>query len=91
MEGTEPIEIELFPNPATDVVFVGTAALFEKSVVLRLINQFGQLIWEKAVVVTNQNRERLDLTTYQNGIYFLQIKEEHKPTINKKLIINRMY
>lgn len=81
----------LAPNPAFDATFLNLATLEGQSVRLQLINQFGELVWQRSIEKVNSLRERIDLQGFQNGFYLLQIKSTRRRMQTKKLIINNLY
>lgn len=57
---------------------------------LQLLNQFGQKNWNKYIEKTNDVPVKIDLHSFQNGLYFLQIQVEGRGIQTKKLIINEL-
>jgi len=72
--------INIYPNPATS--FVNIEA---KNVITQIIiyNYLGQL---KQQIIPNSTQTQLDISNFQSGIYFVNIKTENQ-IITKKLII----
>lgn len=70
-------QIRLFPNPATDAVFVSTTLEIEQ---IRLTNVLGQVIMESF-----QNEQRIDLANLAPGLYFIQI-QTNEGLVTKELI-----
>lgn len=62
-----------------------------ETVQLVLFNQFGQKISVQTVRKVAVQKERIDISTLQNGVYILQIKAAGKRPIAKKMIVNRLY
>jgi len=81
----------LSPNPALESTFLNLKTLKNQSVQLRLVNQFGQEVWQRYIAKVGSLPERIDLHAFQNGIYFLQIQPDGRKGATKKLIINRLY
>lgn len=78
----------VFPNPATDKVFLESSLFSNEDFIIQLINSKGQIIKK----LNNYNLGRpakieIVLSDVTNGCYFLQIVSKEK-TIIKKLIIN---
>lgn len=84
-------DFELYPNPASEKVTLDLSQLKSASVQLELVNQFGQKVWEKAIPKVNHPLEKIDITGYQNGLYFLKIQSESRKVLVKKVLINRLY
>lgn len=78
-ENLELQQLSIFPNPATSQFEIkGVQSELE----VRVINALGQVVFE--TIVTKEN-SRIETSSLNNGIYYLQIKNENG-TINKKLI-----
>lgn len=87
-----PENFNLFPNPVFDeVLFLNLRTLNGQSAQLELFNQYGQSVWQKRLASVNKDIESIDVSTFQNGVYYLKIDGQNKPTITKKLKIIRMY
>ena len=81
-------EARLFPNPATD--FVQIRFNSAETAQINLIDQMGRTILE-ANHSANQQFETIDLTSVQNGLYFIQIATQGKRTEVQKLVVARLY
>lgn len=84
-------DFSLAPNPAVDITYIDLKPLHGVSVDLRLLNQFGQKIWEQHLPETTEIPQKIDLHTFQNGVYFLQIRGKGRGMVTKKLLVNRLY
>lgn len=71
------IENRIFPNPATDYITISSNDVKE----VQLFGLNGQLIYK-----TSQNH--IDLTTFQKGLYLVNIKTISGKTIINKLVVN---
>lgn len=85
------IDVVLSPNPALGATFVDLKAFENESVQLRLMNQFGQEVWQRYIGKASNLPEKIEVHTFQNGIYFLQIQPDGRRGTTKKLIVNRLY
>lgn len=56
--------INIYPNPATDKVFIETT----KSIQIQLLNLQGKILFEKYI----KSNEYIDVSYLNNGIYFLK-------------------
>lgn len=81
----------LSPNPALGVTYVDLKTVEGLSVDLQLINQFGQKVWQKRIDKATGVPQKIDLYSFQNGLYFLQIRVAGGRVRTKKLMINRLY
>lgn len=76
----EKIEnVEIYPNPANDFVNISTDNVDE----LVVMNALGQRI---STITKPQAIEQIDLTDFETGIYFIEIKKGNA-SLTKKLVI----
>jgi len=73
--------LEVFPNPASDKLFVNIFGKVCSSTILRLINTSGNIILEEHFQLDNQKFE-IDVSKYLPGLYFIQM-------INNEAIISQ--
>jgi len=87
--GTNTIEIEkiqsinLFPNPTTDIATL--EMIFNESVDLQvqLINMMGQVVFEKSITKTSEERFELNLNNFPTGMYFVRINVDNQSLVKK--------
>lgn len=84
-------KFSLAPNPAYGPTFVDLKPLEGKPVRLQLINQFGQKVWSKEIAVASSVPEKIDVYSFENGMYFLLIEPLGHPIVTKKLMIAKLY
>ncbi|MBD3636878.1 MAG: T9SS type A sorting domain-containing protein [Crocinitomicaceae bacterium] len=78
--GDEAIEtLEVYPNPATDVVSI-TSDMADELVIMNAVGQVIQTITKP------QSIEQVDVSKFETGIYFIQVKKGNA-TKTRKLII----
>jgi uncharacterized delta-60 repeat protein len=65
--------MSVFPNPATDKLFINTGSLIEFST--SLYNSTGKLVYQ------NFNTQELDISTLPSGIYFLVIRNKNNELV----------
>jgi hypothetical protein len=80
-EWNKPNGIDLFPNPAKDLINIHWGAT-QNADVLVVQNALGAVIWTESVSSINQMQ--LDLSKWNNGVYFIRLGNE-----TKKFIIAR--
>lgn len=73
-------EIKIYPNPASDKIFVNSNKYRELECFL--FNSLG----ERIKIIKNDSV--IDATVLPNGIYFLEIKREHQLIFKKQIIIH---
>jgi len=93
----EKFEIEkmagftLFPNPANDQLnLVFPPENLGKTVQVKMFNQLGVLILERAFSEIAEPLQTLDLSGILNGQYFLKIEIAEQQTVFKKLMVSRL-
>jgi len=91
LEATMTDKLFLAPNPALGTTFLDLKALENQSVQLYLVNQFCQKIWQHYLPKVSHLSEKIDVSPFPNGLYFLHIQPKGRKAITKKLIINRLY
>lgn len=69
----------LFPNPTNGIVCIEGTIASE----VQVYNVLGQL------VKTVQNKNEIDLSNLNDGVYTLQIKDENNVFINKKVLVGQ--
>lgn len=70
-------DFSIFPNPASNLINIHTS--IPQNDLVRIFNQQGQLMQEFSL---SKNQTELDVSTWPNGIYFLQGKG-----VNEKLVV----
>jgi len=76
-------EIQIFPNPAHDVLHIQCDDVWENSIV-QIFDLHGRLILEQKI---NQKTELLNISDFKNGLYLVKITN-HKNYYSKKLIVS---
>jgi len=79
--------IQIYPNPATNNLFVSIPSSNEGDLNISLIDLTGkELISRNSDLITQNNLIHLDLSGISPGIYFLRVSNERN-TITKKVIV----
>lgn len=76
-------EVNLYPNPAQNTVSLTN---LPKEGSIKLINVLGTVVTE---VKINAATMSIDLSNYNNGLYFLHISDKHNASAIKKLMITK--
>lgn len=83
IENVDTIQkIEIFPNPASSSININSSFIMNS---IRIYDVIGQQI---LLIKPNINQINLDISSFKNGMYYLEIESQNKK-IAKKLIINR--
>lgn len=75
----------IFPNPASNQVFINLKNYNKEKFKLNIYNQLGMIV---KTVMINQTSNRINISELNNGIYFLKI-DTPKGVSCKKLIIQK--
>lgn len=67
--------VSVMPNPFTDHVVVSITGNAEETVLLRLFNGEGKLVWRKTIAITSGTNSQYlgDLQSLPGGVYFLKV------------------
>ena len=74
------INIEVYPTPTNGVVYVEN---FDQPLNIKVINILGETVMEKELTLLEN---KIDLSKYSKGIYYLEIKI-NKQNITKKIVL----
>jgi hypothetical protein len=78
--------IQVFPNPTTDVLNIDLSSFIDQEVNIRLYNNLGQLVINQNIDRLNDNIKQLDVSTLSSGSYHLQLKIDDQIFSEKVLI-----
>jgi bilirubin oxidase len=79
------IDFSLFPNPATDRLYIAFTDLQNKAYYVRILNSIGKTIF---MLPKPELENGIDISGLKSGIYFIQLTDDKtKTTISKKFII----
>jgi hypothetical protein len=77
--------VKVYPNPATDVLYIDLNALAKTEMEVEIQNVIGQTVYQTGsmnqVLVINTN-------TFGKGIYFVNIKQNQKIVAVKKVVVD---
>ncbi len=79
------VQINIFPNPANQLVKITTGSTLAPIHTIRLFNILGSTVYEKSSIGTSDYTVNLD--QYQTGAYFIQVVLENGQTVRKKIMI----
>ncbi len=76
---------KLYPNPSNGVFQIQSAAYCISDVKVNVMNYSGQIILNKIIDLNERNK--IDLTTCGNGLYFIQFIYRNGETFSRKVIV----
>ena len=82
---------KIFPNPATNEIYVNMKADAGGSAVIKIYNAKGQQMLEQIIGTIPTDPFRIDLGSYTNGIYTITVKIGDLRVKSAKMIISRDY
>ena len=68
--------LNVFPNPAKDMLNIEFELKEKSKTSLNLINALGQKVWTKELGNSTKFQQKVNVNTFSEGIYFLQINTE---------------
>lgn len=77
-------DFSIYPNPANNEITISHKAGLEIGSEILIYNSMGQIILEKTI--TNQNRQKIDIASLKNGMYFLEIVSKEVSIARKTFI-----
>ncbi len=81
----------LYPNPASESVFVSLKAWQGQPAIVSLYNPWGVQVLESRFDPISASPERLDLSGISGGTYFLKMQTPGERAVFEKLVVARRY
>ena len=81
--------INVYPSPAKDIVTVDSKALSNLDFSIEIQNTLGQIVYDKKYAASVNEKYQLDINSFTNGFYFINIKQENKTIAVKKIVVNK--
>ena len=80
-------QFTVYPNPANDYTSIAFSLDKTEKVILTIVNLLGKEISkEEKVLFSGKTTERLDVSNFQNGVYFINLQVGSKITTQKLVI-----
>ena len=79
----ESLEINLFPNPVSDQLFVDIDNLGSNNATIQIYNTIGELIQR---TTTNDSRTAIALPNLIGGLYICEVRVEGKVKVGKFIV-----
>ena len=80
--------INLYPNPTSDVVFVGYEFSSEQNLEINVVNGLGQVVMSTTEANALTGKVRLDVADLANGVYYVVISNG-TDSDNRRLVIQK--
>ena len=83
--------INLFPNPANDKLTVSFNLNNANKIDFTLIDMLGRQIFTNSKTYINEGlkQETFDLSKTATGVYMLELKDQNKVSLFKKVIVSK--
>lgn len=80
-------QFTVYPNPANDYTSITISLDKTEKVILTIVDLLGKEISkEEKVLFSGKTTERLDVSNFQNGVYFINLQVENNITTQKLVI-----
>ena len=80
-------QFTVYPNPANDYTSIAISLDKTEKIILTIVDLLGKEISkEEKVLFSGGNTERLDVSNFQNGVYFINLQVGSKITTQKLVI-----
>ena len=80
-------KLKIYPNPASNYLFIEYDIIFIKEAKLQIYNSIGAIVYTK-ILVEKQDNFKISVSDYKNGLYFCSLQIDGKPLNTKKILIN---
>ncbi|MGI8893379.1 MAG: choice-of-anchor J domain-containing protein [Bacteroidia bacterium] len=79
--------INISPNPAADFMIIDISGLSGEKITVNITNVLGQQIYSDLLTLTGDNySSKIDVSSYDKGVYFITIQTEKHATTRKLII-----
>lgn len=79
---------ELFPNPTTGELNLDISYYMGKSLRLEVYNPHGQLVQFRNIDEVQIPIEKLDLSVFEKGIFFVRVRCEGVPSVTERVVLS---
>ena len=80
-------KLKLYPNPASNYLFIEYDIIFVKEAKLQIYNSIGAVVYTKSLEEKHDNF-KISVSDYKNGLYFCSLQIDGKPLNTRKILIN---
>jgi len=80
----------LFPNPAKDQLYLKFQQGIDEQGTVRIYNAFGQLIQALPNISFQGEAVEVDLTGYENGMYWLSVQVKGRAIIGRRFVVEHL-
>ena len=88
--GFDNSNIQIYPNPASDVFFIKFESKYPMSVHVSLMDLLGQVLIDEDIhFEKGNNKKQINLQGLNNGIYLVKLQKENRQFVTKIVIDKR--
>ncbi|MEM1119404.1 MAG: Kazal-type serine protease inhibitor domain-containing protein [Bacteroidota bacterium] len=91
IRNTNDIKIATYPNPASETVFMKIKSNGLGEGQLQVVSAYGQVLTTQTIANEFDETIELDVSAYQNGLYYYQIQLPKQKMVSGKFLVNRLY
>lgn len=84
-------DFQIAPNPANDYLHLGLKKYRGEAVQIRMYNQLGNPVMERAIENVQNDLEYISLKELDNGLYFIRVEHPKYRAVTKRVVVARMY
>ncbi len=81
--------INVTPNPAIDEALIAIELEQSMPLNIQVFNTLGQIIHSIPTIKTNTINQRINISNWATGLYFIQFKTENQTLVTKRLMVGR--
>jgi PKD repeat protein len=75
--GNHLSDLIIYPNPASDIIYLKGYSKKIDDINLRIISQMGQIVYESTQTINANYSIKIDLSQLNSGLYYLEISNTH--------------
>ncbi|MCB0638161.1 MAG: T9SS type A sorting domain-containing protein, partial [Lewinella sp.] len=81
------LSLEVYPNPTSGQLTLNLGAFLDREATLEVMDINGQLILQRRLGVVEHSTERLDLSPYTAGMYFVRLRTGDGTTAVQRVVL----
>ena len=78
--------VSIFPNPFTEQTTISFSET-QKNTTIKIMDIAGREIKNLELIIKNEKSATLDMSGYAKGVYFVQITDEKKNVVNRRVVV----
>jgi len=82
-------DIQVYPNPATNLLMIDLSKYGEEKVTIRLFNQLAATVWQGQFDLANHEVKQIDLQDMDAGLYIMYVQVGNRTPIAKKVVVKQ--